>query len=476
MALVAAIFAGATLPWGPVYSYDRGLYGVAFIVLVTLAMAASAWRGRWLAGVGIGVAAGSALLLLLVPRAELAALLDQIAFWVAQGRELWSQAGIAQPPDPWIAFWLGGGVAAIGYAVVRIVRSARTFGIAVVTREPAAVVMLAAALPCLRMAIERSDTSHVSWAVTPAWMLAAAAIAAAVCTRLAAPQGSLRRDDVGHAIPVVALSLLVGFATPLMDPAASMRRIAGEYAHAPGVRDDTIISPAQREVRASMLPLLSGETCFVTLTNESTWYYVLGMPSCTRFHHVTNARSPAAQAEVMAALEKARPQWILFSNGAWSNTVDGVSLFNASPALASYIMAHYVPARTVAGNAFWQRSGRPLTWSDERIGRVTLHAASATHAADARIEGTIEIDPSRPPPTALMLTTGEPARPLWSGQVERQAWREGRWSAVVPTAALPRGHHRLQGWAFVETPPRWIRLGEPIDMRIEPAVARSPIH
>ena len=462
-----AFLFGATLPWAPYYSYDRGLYGLAFAALVSLAMTASPWRRAWLGGLLAGAAAGLVALFALVPRHDLAAAAEQIRYWMTHGRDLWSFPGIATPPEPWIPILLAGAAISIAAAVAIAVKSLREYGRGVVVREPAAVVMLAASLPLLRTAIERGDGTHVAWAVTPAWMFIAAGLARAARVRFAKRDVPSVAVDEAAAIWAVLVSALVGYMLSLMNPAAAWARIDREILRGVRTADASVLSAEEREVQRAMAPAVRKSPCFVTLTNQPTWYYILGRPSCARFLAATNARPAEAQAEFVAALEAKRPEWILLGNRDWSNVVDGVSFFDASPAVATYVLTHYVPDKLVAGNGFWRRASGPPVWSQERIGSATIHPAIASRRFDASLRGTLTSEQALHPPSALLLTADEPPRPLWAGVPDGPAWRGGAWSVTLPTAALPAGTHRLQAWARRDTTAEWVRLGEAVDVRIE---------
>jgi hypothetical protein len=462
-----AFAVGATLPWGPYYSYDRGLYGLAFVALVTVPFVAAPWRRAWIPGLLGGAAAGVTVMLVAVSRVDRSAALGQMRYWARYGRDMFSYPGIATPPEIWIPILFAGGTAALAWAVARAAQAFREHGSVLVQREPAAVVMLAASLPTLRMAIERGDWTHVAWAVTPAWMLASALLANVAATRLLWPRGDTAGRGEASAIGALLLSVLVGLATPLMNPAAAWKRIDREFIRGWRTADTSVLSSAHREVRSAMGAAVAASPCFVTLTNETTWYYVLDRPSCTRYFAVTNARASPAQEEFVGVLDAKRPQWILFESRAWSNALDGVSLFDGTPAIVAYVLSRYEPDADVAGNWFWRRAAEPSAWSDERIGEVRSHARTARRMQDARIDGVLRAGEAQPLPAALLVTAGDPPRPLWAGRPDAASWRAGLWSATLPTAALPAGTHRVQAWARRDAPARWIRLGEAVEVRIE---------
>lgn len=467
---LAGLFAfavGASLPWAPYYSYDRGLYGIAFVALVSMPIVATPWRKPWLAGALGGAAAGLALMVVTVPRADGAAVLAQMRYWARYGRDMFSFPGIATPPEVWIPILVAGALAAFAWAITRLLRSSRAQGRSVVLREPSAVVMLAASLPMLRTAIERGDGTHVAWAVTPAWMLAAAVLATVAATRFLWPRDDATRSGEAMAIGVLLLSVLAGLATPLMNPAAAWKRVDREYLRGWRTSDANVLSPVQRDVRTAMGAKVGESPCFVTLTNEITWYYVFDRPSCTRYLAVTNARARPAQDEFVAVLEAKRPRWILFESRAWSNALDGVSLFDGTPAIVAWVLTHYEPDAYVAGNWFWRRASAPPAWSDERIGEVRNYPSVATRVNDARIGGALPAGEAQEMPSALLVTDGDPPQPLWAGRPDAGAWSAGAWSVTLPTAALRPGTHRVQAWARREAPARWVRLGNAVDVRIE---------
>lgn len=463
-----ALLLGVTLPWGPLYSYDRGLYGWAFVLLVTLAALATPWRAMWSAGIALGAAAGAALVFATVPTTDLAAAVAQMRHWMRHGRDMWSYAGLASASDPWIPVLVGGAAAALGCAVLRIVKSIRESGFGVLAREPAVVVMLAASLPPLRTAIERSDDSHIAWGVTAAWILGAALVANVVLPRLL---GNGRGDDGGSsestAVAGIVVSVLAALASPLMNPVAAARRIDVQYLKGHRTADASLLPADRLRARAALGDAIRASPCFVTLTNENTWYYVFDRPPCTPFLQITNARSDAAQRQAIEAIEAKRPEWILVANRSWSNAVDGVTFFNESPRIAEHVLANYEPGRLVDDNWFWRRAGSPRAWTDERVGAVERSPAIAKRVRDAEIIGTLAPAVAATRPDALLLTVGAPPRPLWTGLPDRDGWRAGRWSVTIPTAALAPGDHRLQAWARLGEPTRWVRLGDEVRVQIQ---------
>jgi hypothetical protein len=274
------------------------------------------------------------------------------------------------------------------------------------------------------------------------------------------------RDDSTLVYPVL-VGILIGFALPLLNPIVAAGRIDREYIQGFVMRDAAVLPADRLAAREALGAQVSGSSCFVDLTNEGTWHYVFGKPACSRFLQVTNARSREAQREFVAALEQERPEWILVASDAWSNVVDGISLFNGSPIIAAYVLANYEPDRVLAHNWFWRRAQGPRIWATERIGRANEQALAGSRSRDTAITGSTLVSNLVTTPKAMLVTTDAPPRAIWSGRVDLDAWRNGTWSASVPTASLDLGAHRLQVWAAFDQPPRWVPLGDEVSLRLD---------
>jgi hypothetical protein len=117
--------------------------------------------------------------------------------------------------------------------------------------------------------------------------------------------------------------------------------------------DSEVVDPGYLEAAAAVAPMLDGSSCFYTLTSEGLWYHLLRKPSCSRWHQLIYARTSRARAEVIQDLARRRPSLILFGNGMWSNSLDGVSVTESHPDVVRFVEENYEPVITVGGSKFW---------------------------------------------------------------------------------------------------------------------------
>ena len=475
-ALAIAALIGVSLPWGVFYCYDRGLYGVGFVVLASLAFIAcgGAWMRNWLIGLSSGAALGVALLYATFGNDGIAASFDQVTYWIHYGRAIWSYAGVLTGPDTLAGVLLAGSFIALALGaahVLRVVASARTLRDAV-RGEIGVVLMMAASIVCLRTAIERGDVGHVAWGVTASWIMLCVFIATSAMAALAPAASSNPRAEapgksgLGASIVMIAVSAVVGWSLLFLDPYAAYQQLI-QYHHAFRTNDDKILSSQQASTLGSVRDDLRSSSCFYTLTSEAAWYYLFQKESCSRFYELTNARAISAQREIVATLNTRSPAVILFGSGGWSSAgVDGVSPFNASPLVIRYVLQHYVPDKLVAENWFWRRSDEPLRFGDRSLGKALRVPSKGTPQWDLQIAGTYG-DERVAPPKALYVTDGNENTPIWAGRPAPDEYILNRWSAWVPTAWLAPGLHRIRVWALPEDGVPMLRLGDDIELRIE---------
>jgi hypothetical protein len=474
-AFAYAAVAGALLPLAVFYSYDRGLYGAAFILVASaaFAMCGRKWAVTWLTGLCAGAFAGTLLVCVGAGMAGIEAVVGQLAFWVKYGRVLWAYPGIATTGDSWAGVVLVGCFVAVAWVAARVIESARTLGgwRAAVRAQIALILPCAAAISCLRMAVERGDAEHVVWGATTAWILLCVLAAKCILQPWEVLPVGVAGDPAAAAprsrgLATLVISAIVGWNLIAFNPYTAFARLHEGIHSARRMTDGQILSQAQLDAVAFVHAEARSSPCFYTLTNEASWYYLLRMTSCSRFYQVTNARPAAAQREVIAALRATRPELILFSNGGWSNSIDGISLFNANPLVVGDVLEHYVPDRLVEDNWFWRRSDEPLQYSSRRIGNLSDAPAEGTRDSDLPLHGVYLAEASVPLPRGLIVTDGDANVPVWAGQISAGEFAASKWTAVLPTAALSSGAHRVRVWAIPESGRVMPMLGEIEDLRI----------
>jgi hypothetical protein len=169
------------------------------------------------------------------------------------------------------------------------------------------------ALLCFRTALGRSDLVHVVAALPPAALLLALA-----CDRLVAGwrERSSARSLVAWRGALLALFVLVGgFAQaprPLRELARSVSDVVTlqRQGHQPlGSRE------VMRVVRWLQLRL-SPTDAILFLPNDAAYYYLLDRPSPIRFVMGHQIATDADRAEVLAALQRDPPRFVVWDHGA----------------------------------------------------------------------------------------------------------------------------------------------------------------
>ena len=476
-ALTIAVGAGISLPWAVVYCYDHGLYGAAFLAFASAAFAVCGgrWARTWFTGLGAGAVIGGALVYAVFGAQGVAAMSGQLAFWIRYGRALWAYPGIVALPDSRAGLLLAGAFIALAIAAARMLRAVSGCGSMreAVRSEIGVVVMSAASVSCLRMAIERGDVGHVAWGVTPSWIMLSAFTGAFVADYFRSvrdtslPEGAGGLADTGAFALAIAVSAVVGCNLLLLNPYAAYDRLVTQYYAALRTTDAEILSPQQTITLETVRDDVRQSSCFYTLTNEGSWYYLLRKPSCSRFYQLTNARPISAQREVVAALAATAPATILFASGGWSSSgIDGVSSFDAHPEVMRYVLTHYRPGKLVADNWFWRRTEEPLRFAGRARGATVDRASEATRGWDLPLTGTYGSELEKAPPKALFVTDGDENAPISANRPDVDEQLRNRWSVRIPTAPLVSGPHRIRVWAFQDETVPMLQLGDDLELEI----------
>jgi hypothetical protein len=476
MGLALAAVCGALLPFGIVYSYDRGLYGAAFFGLASIAIASCGgkWGRNWLLGFGAGLAIAAPIVFLIIGNAGLQALIDQLAFWILYGRMIWAFPGLSTISSSWSGVLLIGSFIAMALAAARLYEAlmvSRRVGDAV-RQELPSLILVAASIASARMAIERGDPGHVAWGTTASWILLSIYIGKFVMDAVGPSPGASRVPAIadsampGRPMVFLAMSALIGWNLTLLNPYSAFIALHRGYATSLRTTDKAILSQGQTETVDAMRTQVSDSRCFYTMTNESAWHYLLGKESCSRFYQITNARASVTQEEVVASLKDKRPSHILFSSTAWSNRIDGISVFNANQLVVRHVLTHFVPDRFIAGNWFWRRSDAPLSFSNSEIGVLTKAPVEGTRRWDLAVNGMYRKQTLAALPEGILVTIGDDNVPVWAGRLDLDEFVRGEWSALIPTAALSPGKHRVRIWAMRGEGTAMPLVGEIRDLQI----------
>lgn len=479
-ALAGALAWGATLPLALLYSYDRALYsvGVALpFLLLALAFGPRELR-RPVAAAAAGAGAGAALLWASVGTAGLASVVEQIGFWGQTGRFVWS-VPILDPAWPesirgpaWVAALILVYVwGTQGAAAGLLLRSALHRGLRSAWRAHyAEVALLGSSLLYMRVALDRSDLGHVQNGAIASLVL----MAVLFLPRLQAQADGWR---LGHRWGWAAVAVLVCLVLPvrslrtpgMFDPAAAGRRLAA-FATTAAAPDASVV-PADYAAGARWVRQAApADRCFYTLTSEGLWYYLLDRPACSPFHQILYARTPQADAQVAASLRESRPGVVLVSNNFWTNRVDGVTVYNTNPAVSRLVLAEYRPAHLVGEHWFWKRAGAPWRFlAAAPAGTLVRAPRQVGQRFDAALSGTLHEPAAGAATSAVLLVREADGIPLSAARVLPGA---RRWSADIPTAALPLGRSRVRAWLADGRTGTLRPLGPAIDLDVVPGRMR----
>jgi len=330
VALALAVGAVATV--APFWAYDRGLVTLcAFVAFV----AGLAWRGRWLdlSAAAAGALATLALLDATRVMGDIGANLDNVRYWLEHAA-LWRvpfDSSVALRALPLVVL-----DAAMLVALWRLARAAwRADDRATFTW----LAMLAGvALLLLRAALNRPDSVHLYWAIWPALLGTAAAVAPLLGdrVRLRASLAVAQPLAVGRALEIAALAL----ATCLLlwgvarGPTAAL---AGLVDPRPNAR--VLSDPDLMRALGSFRTLRP--RCVLAWSNSGTIALLADLPHCAGVPYPAFV-APPLERDYLAELGAAPPRAILHDAEAWSARIDGRTMAARLPAVAEFIAAGYV--------------------------------------------------------------------------------------------------------------------------------------
>jgi hypothetical protein len=304
-------------------------------------------RGAESAALALAGAAAAALVVGLAAPAFWPAAGEQVAYWARFGGRVWHLDPAT--PREWAILW--GLVAVQAAAFGAIAATLRDAGVAAALRDRSVLaLLLALSVLAVRMQLNRGDGDHLRMAAVACALVALALAATRWRERVAALPASART------VATVAL-LALGAVAVGRGPAPRGPLGLAEKLRSIAATDAEVVQPEHRDAARAVAPALDGSSCFYTLTSEGSWYAVLGKPSCSRFHQLVYARTDAAQREVVASLERARPAVILVENAFWSNAIDGVPTRVSHPVVWEYVREAYEPSLTIGSQEFWRRKG-----------------------------------------------------------------------------------------------------------------------
>jgi hypothetical protein len=168
-------------------------------------------------------------------------------------------------------------------------------------------------LLCFRTALGRSDLVHVVAALPPAALLLALA-----CDRLVAGWRERRLPGSVVAWRAAALALFV-LAAGLTQAPRPLRELARSLSDAATLRSEGHDPKGSREVMRVVRWLqlrASASDAILFLPNDAAYYYLLDRPSPIRFVMGHQIATDSDRAEVLAALRRAPPRFVVWDHGA----------------------------------------------------------------------------------------------------------------------------------------------------------------
>lgn len=327
---LAGLLTGLTMFW----AYNRGVAAVA---------ALGAWCGchvvlaRSLRPVLPAMAGLAAGLLLNMVVGGFAGHLYSIVYWQANG-DIWHRIF----PSPvnrnlLILCFVTVGYPAV-FGLVELFRGWRRPG----GGEPDVILALAAAAGVtLLSSLNRFDYLHANM-VLPFALMAVAAVVAVLARRF--PAELAIPDPAIFAAVILLVAALLSVQARRVEPdlAANLKLLT----RATLPRDVDLALPSDlavaRELRASP------SSCAYAMDNQSAFLHLAGKPACSRFMIPIYA-GRAAQAQLLADLQRTRPAVIVLRSQAWSWMVDDVPQDRRTPAIFAWLHANYEPAEVIGG-------------------------------------------------------------------------------------------------------------------------------
>ena len=224
--------------------------------------------------------------------------------------------------------------------------------------DRAAFVALAVAAVAMRAVLGRADTFHharygMLVGIPAAWLLLRAWRGGRAGDLLLAPAALL---ILARLHPVHTLD----FELQAVENAA---RDAAVDTRGPGARSGRALLPLDQAAvltwfRQFTDARLAPDDTFFDFSNEPALYFVAERTPPIRYCSVAQYESEAAQREVIAALEKAKPPLALLARD--SLEFDGVSNAERAPRVHRYLMENYEPDPEVEGMAWRKGARRPV--------------------------------------------------------------------------------------------------------------------
>jgi hypothetical protein len=362
-ALAAAAAALALIPTASfVYSLDRAFYLCAGLLATASLLYFSLPRVRnirWsylaglLAGAGIG-----ALIVALVLGDGLAAFLEYALLIMPRYKEL-MDGKVYNIGNTWFLIPCLLAAANVYWIGVRALRecqrqsSLKNAFIAMTRKYPVELCLMFLSLFFFRSGLGRADEQHVLYSLLPTYLLSLHVTLRHYIIPMAGRWGL---EKALTALGMVAV-LCVGVEGACRIAACDL--IAENF---PLNKPDEDFIPAEHQMVIQALRRMRREHSFslLTMTNEAAWYYYLDQPCPVRFPVIWFAATRFYQEEVVAEIEKAQVELILWRSARCWQTIDEFDNEQRLPIVTDYLKRNYKPFKTIEDNEIWvRRSLRP---------------------------------------------------------------------------------------------------------------------
>jgi hypothetical protein len=340
-----AALIGLSLPLGFLFNYLLALVMLPAAV-TSLAIAGNQGRGslrKCALSMAFGVALGVGLLGAAIGWTAVNETAEQVTYWVRFGARIWSK-----PAYGWwnvTLFWLL--AVSLGFPTAFLLLGLRA-GERILKKEGVLLYLLVFSGLVTLSQVRRSEEFHLPWACFAVGIL----LFGFLC-RLAVVRG---REPPPNRILCggLGLALFISMTSGKLNLDQLFVRVSA-LSKEMATADADLLDREDAEALRFLRSHLNSDDCFFTLTSEGTWYYFLDVPSCSRFHQLTQARTWQAQREVVSNLEATKPPLILYANEGWWNRIDGIPARKAHPMVFSYVDQHYEPYRKIGEHEIWRR-------------------------------------------------------------------------------------------------------------------------
>ncbi len=206
-------------------------------------------------------------------------------------------------------------------------------------------------------ALDRADFGHVAYAMVPTWALAASLVVWQATRASESGQAGMR------SIVLTVLIIMLPYAHPRLGaPAgneAMLPKLADSFrwyaANAQAPFSHPVTDPVAQDffdVVGELKERVTLEDGFYDFSNQPAFYAWAGLLSPSRFYTAYYASGMRWQDEVIQALDRKRPRWVLFRgpNPYW-NHPDDIPTYVRQWKIAAYLLEHYRPAERLAGDS-----------------------------------------------------------------------------------------------------------------------------